>query len=141
MKTKVTSAILSVCFLFSLVPAFAGTTPAAGPTSRTTKVFKHVLKTDHLRIMSLDLKPGEHLDFHASPEQEAYAGSDGTLRMVTPDGEEKIVNVKAGDRLWTDLTQFKNWNTGEKTIKILLLEQPREVLEKKSTISFYSLKP
>ncbi|RNI31005.1 hypothetical protein [Rufibacter latericius] len=141
MKTKLTSAFFSVCFLFAMVPAFAGTTPANGPTTRSTKVFKHVLKTDHIRILSLELKPGEYLDFHASPEQEAYAATDGTLRMVTSGCEEKIVNVKAGDRLFVDLAQFKNWNVGDKTFKILLLEQPREVVEKKSNFSLYSLKP
>ncbi|WP_210486976.1 hypothetical protein [Rufibacter aurantiacus] len=141
MKTKLTSAFFTVCFLFTLVPAFAGNTPANGPTTRTTKVFKHVLKTDNLRILSLELKPGEYLDFHASPEQEAYAATDGTLRMVTSDGQEKIVNVKAGDRLWMDLAQYKNWNTGDKTLKILLLEGQNEVFEKKSNISLYSLKP
>ncbi|WP_207435860.1 cupin domain-containing protein [Sabulibacter ruber] len=140
MKTRLTSAFFSVCFLFSLAPAFAGTNHN-GPSTRSPKVFHHVLKTTDLRIMSLELAPGEFLDFHASPEQEAYAATSGTLRMVTTDGQEKIVNVKAGDRLWMDLTRYKNWNTGTKAMKIMLLEKPADVVEKKSEISLYSLKP
>ncbi|GGK67283.1 hypothetical protein ACD591_03120 [Rufibacter glacialis] len=140
MKTRFISAFFTICFLVSLAPAFGGTTPSS-PASRTSKVFKQVLKTDHLRILSLELKPGEFLDFHASPEQEAYAASDGTLKLVTPDGQEKTIAVKTGDRLWTDLTHFKNWNAGEKTLKIMVLEQPRQVEEKKSYFSFLSSKP
>ncbi|WP_205503019.1 hypothetical protein [Rufibacter psychrotolerans] len=140
MKTRLTSAFFTVCFLLNLAPAFAGTNPH-GSAPRTTKVFKHVLKTNDLRILSLELAPGEFLDFHASPEQEAYAASAGTLRMVTPDGQVKTVKVKPGDRLWTDLTHFKNWNTGEKTLKIMLLEKPADSFEKKSDNSFYTLKP
>ncbi|WP_181305908.1 hypothetical protein [Rufibacter sp. XAAS-G3-1] len=141
MKTQFTTAFFSVCLLLNMAPAFAGNTPSNGSAPRSPKVFSHVLKTNNLRIMSLELKPGEFLDFHASPEQEAYAASDGTLRTVTADGQEKTLHVKAGDRLWMDLTQFQNWNTGENTLKIMLLERPTEVLEKKSNFSFYSLKP
>ncbi|ALI97957.1 hypothetical protein [Rufibacter tibetensis] len=140
MKTRLTTAILSVCFLLNLAPAFARNTPT-NTAPRTTKVFKQMLKTNNLRILSLELKPGEFLDFHASPEQEAYAASDGIIKIVTADGTEKTVNVREGDRLWMDLTQYKNWNTGEKTLNIMVLEQPRGGVEKKSNISFYTLKP
>lgn len=120
MRTRFTSALLSVCFMLAVAPAFAGNTN--GPTTRTPKVFQQVVKNDNLRILSLELAPGEFMDFHANPEQEAYAASDGTLKMVTPDGTVKEVRVKTGDRLWLDLTHFKNWNTGSKTLKIVVLE-------------------
>ncbi|MFB9864171.1 hypothetical protein [Rufibacter immobilis] len=141
MKKHLTSAILSVCFLFHLAPAFAGNSPASGPASRATKVFQQVLKTDNLRIMSLELAPGEFLDFHATPDQAAYAASEGTLKIVSPDGEVKTIQVKPGDRLWMDLTQYKNWNTGKKPLKIVLLEQPMPLFEKKSEIFSYAVKP
>src|SRR5690606_20584317 len=104
-----------------------------GPASTSSsKVFKQELKTDNLRILSLELAPGEFLDFHATTDQEAYAASAGSIKMVTSDGQEKIVNVKPGDRLWMDLTHFKNWNTGEQTLKIMLIEQRSEDVKKNS---------
>ena len=128
MKNYLTSALFAVCVLFQAAPAAAGIEPAKGKAPAAAKVFKQVLKTNSLRILTLDLKPGEFLDFHATPDQEAYAASAGTLRTVTPDGQEKIIQVKAGDRLWTDLTHFKNWNEGKSSLKIMLLEQPEPIL-------------
>ncbi|WP_192825245.1 hypothetical protein [Rufibacter sp. LB8] len=112
-----------------MTPAFAGGT-TNGPTTRNTKVFEQVLKTDNLRILSLEMAPGEFLDYHATPDQAAYAASEGTLKMVAADGTVTELHVKAGDRLWMDLTNFKNWNTGDKTLKIMLLEQPTEESQK-----------
>lgn len=103
-----------------MAPSFAGN--ANGPTTRTTRVFEQVVKNDNVRILSLELAPGDFLDFHANPSQEAYAASEGTLKTVTPDGTEKVINVKKGDRLWMDLTHFKNRGTGDKTLRIVVLE-------------------
>ncbi|MFC6997884.1 hypothetical protein [Rufibacter roseus] len=122
MKTRFTSALVAICFMLNVAPSFASNGAANGPTTRTTKVFHQVVKTENVRILSLELAPGEFLDYHSNPEQEAYAASDGTLKMVTPDGSVKEVSVKTGDRLWMDLTHFKNWNTGDKTFKIVVLE-------------------
>jgi len=125
MKTKFTSAFFAVCFTFALAPSFAGNNN--GPTTRTTKVFQQVAKNDNVRILTLEMAPGDFLDFHASPDQEAYAASAGTLKIMAPDGTEKEISVKAGDRLWMDLTHFKNWNTGSTTLKIMLLEPSAKV--------------
>jgi quercetin dioxygenase-like cupin family protein len=129
MKTRFTSAIVAVCLTLGMAPTFAGGTNH-GPTTRSTKVFQQVLKTDNLRILSLELAPGEFLDYHATPDQAAYAATEGTLRTVAADGTVSETQVKAGDRLWIDLTNFKNWNTGTKTLKIMLLEQPTEDAQK-----------
>jgi quercetin dioxygenase-like cupin family protein len=132
MKTYITTAFIAFSLLFQVAPAMAGNSPAKGTAPAVTKAFQQVLKTNSLRIMTLDLAPGEFLDFHATPDQEAYAASEGTLRVVTSDGQEKMIQVKAGDRLWIDLTHYKNWNAGESSLKIMLLEQPEALLEKKS---------
>ncbi|AMM50084.1 hypothetical protein TH61_01310 [Rufibacter sp. DG15C] len=126
MKTSLTSfvACLAVCLGMNLAPSFAGTTPN-GTNTRSTKAFQQVLKTDNLRILSLELAPGEQLEFHASPEQEAYAASAGTLTVVDSDGAQKEIKVKAGDRLWSDLTYFQNVNTGSNILKIVLLERAK----------------
>ncbi|GAA4316022.1 hypothetical protein [Nibribacter koreensis] len=126
MKTTFTSfvACLALCFGLSVTPSFAGTTPS-GPNTRTTKAFQQVLNTDNLRILSLELAPGEKLEFHASPEQEAYAASAGTLTVLDSDGAQKEITVKAGDRLWSDLTYFQNVNTGTNVLKIVLLERAK----------------
>ncbi|QHL87111.1 hypothetical protein GU926_06580 [Nibribacter ruber] len=126
MKMSITTIVscLAVCLSVTVAPAFAGNTPS-GPTTRTTKVFQQVLATENLRILSLELAPGEQLDFHTSPEQEAYAASAGTLRITDADGAQKEVDVKAGDRLWGDLSYFQNVNTGSKTLKIMLLERAK----------------
>ncbi|MBA9075785.1 cupin domain-containing protein [Rufibacter quisquiliarum] len=140
MKTRFTSALLTVCFALGMAPAFAGGN-SNGPASRTTKVFQQVLKTDNLRILSLELAPGEFLDYHATPDQAAYAASEGTLRMMTPDGTEKEIQVKAGDCLFLDLTRFHNWNTGSQTLKIVLLEQSEKNEKIFLNNFFYTLKP
>ncbi|AKQ46103.1 hypothetical protein TH63_11435 [Rufibacter radiotolerans] len=129
MKTLVTTAFFAFSLLFQVAPAVAGNSPVKGTVPAVTKAFQQVLKTNSLRIMTLDLAPGEFLDFHATPDQEAYAASEGTLRVVTPDGQEKVIEVKAGDRLWIDLTHYQNWNAGESSLKIMLLEQPEAILE------------
>jgi hypothetical protein len=126
MKTTLTSfvACLAVCFGLSVTPSMAGTVPN-GTNTRSTKAFQQVLKTDNLRILSLELAPGEQLDFHASPEQEAYAASAGTLTVLDSEGTQKEIKVKAGDRLWSDLPYFQNVNTGSNVLKIVLLERAK----------------
>lgn len=126
MKTSLTSfvACMAVCFGLSVTSAFAGTVPN-GPNTRTTKAFQQVLKTDNLRILSLELAPGEQLEFHASPEQEAYAATAGTLTILDSEGTQKEIKVKAGDRLWSELTNFQNVNTGSNVLKIVLLERAK----------------
>lgn len=123
MKNRFTFAALSLCFALSFAPAFAG---GSNSPARSTKLFQPVLKTEQLRILSLELAPGEFLDYHATPDQEVYAASAGTLRTITANGKVQEIAVKAGDRLFLDLNRFQNWNTGEQNLKIVLLEHVTE---------------
>lgn len=124
MKTRFAS-VLFFCLLAS-ASVLASATSARNSTEplvRKSKVFQQVLKTGAVRILSLELKPGEYLDFHATPEEEVYAATDGTLRMINANGQPQEITVKAGDRLWQEVGQFKNWNTGSKTFKVVILDK------------------
>ena len=114
--TKIIAALTIV--LFASVASFA-----AGETGNLrTKLFQQLLENQHMRILEIELAPGESSTMHSHPDHQAFAATDGTLTITTADGETKTVAVKAGDALWQLATKYETVNTGAKGFKAVIVE-------------------
>ena len=95
----------------------------AGETGNLrSKLFEKILENQHMRILEIELAPGETAVIHSHPDHQAFAATDGTLTVTTAEGEVKTIQVKAGDALWQLATKYETVNKGTKGFKAVLVE-------------------
>ena len=101
----------------------SATSFAIGETGNLrSKLFQQILENQHMRILEIELAPGENATIHSHPDHQAFAATDGTLTVTTADGETKTVHVKAGDAIWQLATKYETVNNGSKGFKAVIVE-------------------
>jgi quercetin dioxygenase-like cupin family protein len=104
--------------LFASVASFA----ASEAGNLRHKLFQQLLENQQMRILEIELAPGEASTIHSHPDHQAFAATDGTLTVTTADGETKTIAVKAGDAIWQLATTYETVNSGGKGFKAVIVE-------------------
>ncbi|MDX5481055.1 MAG: cupin domain-containing protein [Hymenobacteraceae bacterium] len=121
---RVSRIIATLIFSSITVASWAGNGPDNGDNCKAAgaQPFSQLLDNHAMRLWEIELQPGQFADVHAHPDHKAYAATDGTLQLTTPDGKTAEIQVKAGDLLWTDATQYKTVNLGAGGFKAVVFE-------------------
>jgi hypothetical protein len=95
-----TSAAIAALVLVATV-AFAQSSP---PTYQADpSVYKVIFEDENFRVIAATWKKGTRDKDHAHPSPSvAYAVTDCSLKVITPDGKSRDVNSKAGSALCSD---------------------------------------
>ncbi|WP_187261784.1 hypothetical protein [Pontibacter beigongshangensis] len=121
MKKIIIVATLLATTLSVSASSFTGQdTPAAANDS--ARKFSQLLDTNFMRLLEIELKPGDFTTVHANPEHLAYAATAATLLITTPDGTTQLIKVKPGDQLWSGVTAYKTVNVGKANFKAVVYE-------------------
>ncbi|TXK50737.1 hypothetical protein FVR03_04400 [Pontibacter qinzhouensis] len=118
-KITMVAALLATSLSVSTSAANGQDVPA---TKNEAQKFSQLLDTNFMRLLEVDLKPGEFATVHGNPEQLAYAATAGTLLVTTPDGNTQLIKVKAGDQLWSGINSYKTVNVGKVEFKAVVYE-------------------
>jgi len=110
---KFSRAFISAPLLFAGI-LFATTRPI--PSQDVIKVagdsHRVIFENDHVRVLAVDLKPGQVAPMHSHPDSVSYFLTDGKLKLTLPDGKTIERSPKAGGAGWSDATTHEAQNIG-----------------------------
>ena len=93
---------------------YASTRPA--PSQDVTKVagdsHRVIFENEHVRVLAVDMKPGQIAPMHSHPDSVSYYLTDGKLKITLPGGKSMERNPKAGNAGWSDATTHEAQNIG-----------------------------
>ncbi|MCC9166108.1 hypothetical protein [Pontibacter harenae] len=123
---NVSTSVLTLVFALAFTTSSLGGkhSPSFTDTNSSAKAknFSELLDTGTMRLLEIELKPGEFTDVHMHPEHRAYAVTAGTLLVTTHNGKTEKIHVKPGDLIWKDVATYKTVNSGEKGFRALIYE-------------------
>ena len=100
--------------LLSASAVYAATRPM--PSQDVVKVagdsHRVIFENEHVRVLAVDIKPGQIAPMHSHPESVSYFLTDGKLKITLPDGKTIERNPKAGAAAWSDPVTHQAQNIG-----------------------------
>lgn len=93
---------------------YAATRPA--PSQDVVKVagdsHRVIFENEHVRVIAVDMKPGQIAPMHSHPDSVSYFLTDGKLKVTLPDGKSIERTPKAGNAGWSDAVTHEAQNIG-----------------------------
>lgn len=81
-----------------------------------------VADNDKVRILEVEVKPGDHADIHAHPDNVIVVLQGGTLTMTSKDGTAKEVSLQTGAAFFSSSSEHIVDNHGTETVKVIQVE-------------------
>ena len=100
-------------------------TDSASESSNTPKAM--IFENDYVKVMEIDLKPGEELPLHKGDPRAVYSLSDYKIRW-TEGGETSEKEWKEGDAHWHDAIEHAVENIGDNDARFLVVARREKEL-------------
>ncbi len=95
------------------------------PAKVAGHVYKLLMENARVRIFDVRFKPGDTAVMHGHPDHIVYTLSEGSNKLTFPDGQSRVVDLKAGQALWLDAGQHATENVGKTDVHLLVIELKR----------------
>ena len=103
---------------------YAATRPV--PSQDVTKVagdsHRVIFENEHVRVLAVNLKPGQVAPMHSHPDSISYYLTDGKLKITLPDGKAMERTPKAGTAGWSDAVTHEAQNIGANDFQSVQIE-------------------
>jgi beta-alanine degradation protein BauB len=87
------------------------------------KGYSVLMKNKNVRVLELNLKPGQNLPMHNHPNDHlVYAMTNTKLRLTNSKGKTSTVNLKQGQIVWLKAESHAVVNIGKTTSHNLVVE-------------------
>lgn len=120
---KLSRALIGATLLLASA-LYAATRPV--PSQDVVKVagdsHQVIFENEHVRVLAVDLKPGQVAPMHSHPDSVSYFLTDGKLKITMPDGKVIERNPKAGGAAWSDAVTHEAQNVGTTEFKQVQIE-------------------
>lgn len=80
----------------------ARTAPAQDVVKVSPETHRVILENEQVRVLDVQVKPGEKVGMHSHPAGILYYLTDGKLKVTYPDGKTEEREVKAGTAVWSE---------------------------------------
>lgn len=85
-------------------------------------VYKLLMENDRVRVLDVWVKPGEKTQLYSHPDRVVYVFSNQRLKFTSEDGQNKELELKAGQVLWIKQVHMLTENIGMIEIHNLAVE-------------------
>lgn len=92
------------------------------PVKLAPKIYKVILNNEHVRVIDVQLKPGQRTPTHSHPDYIIYALNGGTARFWNEKGQASTMTMKPGQCVWRNDETHTVQNVGKHTIHVLNIE-------------------
>jgi len=92
------------------------------PAAVAGDVYHMVLENDRVRLFDVRFKPGQTAVMHQHPDHVIYALTNGTNRLLLPDGKTMDVELKPGMALFIPEGPHETTNIGKTDVNLLVFE-------------------
>jgi quercetin dioxygenase-like cupin family protein len=114
--------LVPVACLATLALALALPTASAQDLAKTApKNVKVLLDNDQVRVLELNMAPGESTGVHSHGDNIVYFVTGGTATQTTG-GETKTLTRKPGEALWSGPVTHDTVNSGKTAVKTVVIE-------------------
>jgi beta-alanine degradation protein BauB len=83
---------------------------------------KVLLDNDQVRVLDVQIQPGQKIAMHSHPANVVYYLSDAKFKLTFPDGKTALREIKAGTALWSGPVTHAVENTGTTAYHIVQVE-------------------
>lgn len=111
------SVAIALAFACASLPGLAQDIAKTAP-----KNVKVLLDNEHVRVLEIQLAPGEKTGMHSHPSNVLYFMTDAKGKATLSDGTSKVQESKAGEARWSDAVTHDVQNVGTATTKVLQVE-------------------
>ncbi|MBV8252295.1 MAG: cupin domain-containing protein [Chitinophaga sp.] len=112
--------------LFMSAGLFFATTKvtlAQDPVKVAPNLYQKVLiDNDQVRVMKVAIEPGVTVPWHSHPNHVVYAESSGKVEITEKDKAPQVVDITAGDAMYSPAVTHMAKNIGATTIRLVIME-------------------
>lgn len=83
---------------------------------------KAILENENVRVIELEIAPGEVIPWHSHPNHVIYAITDGKIEITDKGKAPVVVDIKAGDALYIPAVTHMAKNIGTTSAKMVVTE-------------------
>jgi quercetin dioxygenase-like cupin family protein len=83
---------------------------------------KILFENDRVRVLDVQINPGETSEMHTHPANVVYALSSAQVVFSFPDGTSREVAIKEGDLVWSEGTTHEVRNIGDTPDRGIIIE-------------------
>lgn len=95
---------------------------AQDPVKVDAKHYKVEFENDQVRVLKIHYGPKEKSVMHEHPDAVAVFLTDGKAKMNTPDGKSQIMDMKAGQTMFTPAGKHLPENATDTPFELVLVE-------------------
>ena len=120
MKTmKITSMLL----LLGLFLTLSTNLYAQDPMTAAPNAYKKVLlENEKVRVMEIEIAPGDVVPWHSHPDHVIYALTSGKLEITDKGKTATVAEIKAGEAIFMPAVTHTGKNIGETPLKLIVTE-------------------
>ena len=93
---------------------------------------KVLIDNDKVKMMEVELAPGDVTPWHHHPNYITYVLSDGQLEITVKGKEPSVVDIKTGGYMYSPAETHMVKNTGTTSVKLLIIELKPAATQKMS---------
>ena len=97
------------------------TEKAQDPLKAAKNAYKFVMENDRVRVLQVQLKPGDKAVMHYHPDHVVYVLKGGRAKM-TSSGKTDVLDMKAGQAIFLKAQSHEAENTGKTDLDLLVVE-------------------
>jgi quercetin dioxygenase-like cupin family protein len=118
--------------LLVFLTCFLGFVLSAAVAQDVTKVeggpetHKVILDNAHVRVLDVHVPPGQKIAMHSHPANVVYYVTDAKVKVTSPDGKTRVVEIKAGTAAWNGPVTHAVENVGTSEIHLVQTELKNE---------------
>ncbi len=85
-------------------------------------IYKVLLENEHVRVLVMDMPPGQIDEWHNHPDETVYFEKGGTLKIYLPDGSAEVKEVPDGGIMWHEAWVHRVENVGDTLVRAIIVE-------------------
>jgi mannose-6-phosphate isomerase-like protein (cupin superfamily) len=97
------------------------TEKAQDPLKAAKNAYKFIMENDRVRVLQVQLKPGDKAAMHHHPDHVVYVLKGGRAKM-TSSGKTDVLDMKAGQAIFLKAQSHEAENTGKTDLDLLVVE-------------------
>jgi quercetin dioxygenase-like cupin family protein len=115
--------MISVSLFLGLLLTLSASVYSQDPLKTAPNVVKKViLENDQVRLIQTEFAPGETAAWHSHPNHVVYALNDAKLEITDKGKQARVVQLKAGEALYTPAVTHMIKNIGTTIAKMVVIE-------------------
>ena len=116
--------LLTITLLFMLFPgsSWAATSQVPSAAEASPDTYHVLMENDHVRVLVMELRPGQMDEWHYHPDETVYFEKAGRLKIHLQDGTSVTNDIPDGGVMWHEAWVHRVENIGKTHVRAIIVE-------------------